>query len=135
MSAKREPSESREPKHTCFCVWCGERFEAVKNDAQSCSNQCRSRLRRYRKATGMDPLSPPGKLSATAAVAVLVAELLAAERRRREYQRCIDDQAAERSADEANRVWVCMHCGIERAPGLSKCEVCGCESKRTKVRK
>lgn len=77
-----------------WCVWCGEPFATNHSNARTCGGYCRTQLARYRKATGFDPAEPVGRITATAAVAELVGQLLADERDRRELVRVVAEKGA-----------------------------------------
>ncbi|GAA4697102.1 hypothetical protein [Nocardioides conyzicola] len=40
--------------HLILCAACGTRFDAVRCDAAACSDRCRARLSRERRATAED---------------------------------------------------------------------------------
>lgn len=50
----------REAKHQRVCVMCGVEFKAVKEQAKTHDNRCRSALRRFKALWGCEPRVPPG---------------------------------------------------------------------------
>lgn len=90
-------------KHTIICAWCGEAWDSVRLDRQTCSGKCRSRLMRYRQRTGLEPLEPPGEVGVEDAIKELFADLCAQERKRRQRQALIDDCNANAICDEIER--------------------------------
>lgn len=81
-SGKRGPYSKN---HSIRCVWCDDAFETTHEKATTCSQTCRSRLKRFRDWTGLEPEHPPGHVTAKFAYLDLIKQLLAAERRRRTY--------------------------------------------------
>lgn len=67
-----------------ICSWCGRTFYACQHRTATCGGRCRLNLHRFRLATGFDPESPPGKLTAFVAVNTLLQELLIREKMRRD---------------------------------------------------
>jgi hypothetical protein len=80
---QRREARTRDSLHTWFCLWCGERFECRNANAKTCSGRCRVNLSKFVRATGLQVIDPPGRVTAGAAIAALVRELLARERVRR----------------------------------------------------
>lgn len=99
------PRGEYEKRHTCLCVWCDERFESAHDDAQTCSGRCRSRLARYRLATGLTPQYPPGNVTTKVAFERLIEELLAGERERRAMVEAENKAAAELMVKKIPRNW------------------------------
>jgi len=83
MAHKGSTGGTHTLRHTIFCGWCNERFEASREDAKTCSGKCRSRLARLVALTGFPPDEPPGPRSVQSVYLELVQLLLARERTRR----------------------------------------------------
>jgi hypothetical protein len=95
--------KKRQPNQTITCEWCGERKEVCRADAKTCGPRCRSRLSRYTLQTGFPPIHPPGRITVQDALDLLILELFARERARRELVSINNARAAELMAQRPAR--------------------------------
>lgn len=61
MGTLKDTTRRNLKRHYLKCCMCGEMFFAARSDATSCSNLCRSALRRWTKLYGAPPIAPPGR--------------------------------------------------------------------------
>lgn len=81
--SENSPKGTREKWNRNRCVWCAAAFKCNQSRTATCSNKCRLRLHRYRAETGFNPEKPPGKITAAAALDLLIVTLIRRERDRR----------------------------------------------------
>lgn len=81
MSSKTGPRGCNRLRYHSECVYCGGEFMATRPDARTCSNQCRSRLRRWVARYGAAPIAPPGRVDVFSFAARQIAKLQAKGRK------------------------------------------------------
>lgn len=91
----RPKTRKRETCCTILCEWCGEQKEVTRTDVKTCSGKCRSRRARFFALCGFYPDSIPGNVSVQTAYQLLILELLAREKARRELVSINNRKAAE----------------------------------------